>query len=54
MGIWILKGGVEGSGRSGLYVFTYSLLPNFQQDFLNGIPAPPCFYLNGLLYTLIS
>lgn len=57
MGTWILKGGgVEGRGRSGLYVFIHnSLLPNFQKDFLNRIPAPhPGFYLNGPLYTLIS
>lgn len=55
MGTWILKGGVEGRGRSGLYAFIPSLLSNFQKDFLNGIPAPhPGFYLNGPLYTLIS
>ena len=40
MGTWILKGGVEGRGRSGLSVFIHnSLLPNFQKDFLNGIIA---------------
>ena len=34
VGTWILKGGVEGRGRSGLYVFIHSLLSNFQKDFL--------------------
>lgn len=47
MGTWILKGGgVEGRGRSGLYVFIHnSLLSNFQKDFLNRIPAPPPWLL---------